>query len=362
MAQNELLCNEVFVAEIFMQTLSTRTRALALLTVLLFILTGHFSPLSAQLLLPLPQNFVTDSAHLFTDSEQRHLEEMLRNYEDSTSREILIVTVKDFAGYSVNAFATELANQWQIGKQSTNNGVLILLRPSKMPPLLLPETMNWEWEIFRQRNTNWDLGAELNSILSILWEDSTYQTHYQQRPLGDYGEGYIATGRGMEGALPDILCARIMHTVVAPFAIAHRYADGLEAGLCAIFTALTNEYITLEEGSQIREEESGFPVILLLIFGYLGLGLLSAFAKLLLQSFEHIIHYYSTPNLRKQYSFVGYWWPKTLQSAKRIIKQLPTILINILLLFLSRGSINGRNSSGGRRGGSFGGGGGGAHF
>lgn len=171
----------------------------------------------AQTLLPTPRNMVNDSAHLFSSEEEARIEYLLRAYRDSTTREIIVVTVNNFKGYDANSFATELGNQWGIGQRDVNNGVIVLLRPGKMPAIPLSSSVDTEWDTAREAYFTEDDSYPLYSFLSTLSDDSTYMASKINRPEGDYGEGYIATGRGMESSLPDVLAARIMRNVVAPF-------------------------------------------------------------------------------------------------------------------------------------------------
>ena len=92
---------------------------------------------------------INDSAHLFTPEENARIEGILRAYRDSTTREILVVTVNDFDGYDLNSFATELRNQWGIGKRDVNNGIIVLLRASNMPAIPLTPSLDSEWATAR---------------------------------------------------------------------------------------------------------------------------------------------------------------------------------------------------------------------
>ena len=207
------------------------------------------------------------------------------------------------------------------------------------------------------------------------------------RPEGDYGEGYIATGRGMESALPDVLAARIMRNVVAPFFAAHRYAEGTEAALYAIFESLAGDSTTISEvlGSQYQggeeSNDSTLEIFLFLLICYIVLSLIWGFFSILFQSIGHAVRYFTSKNLRSQHSFLSYWGRESWQSTKRVLRRLPSRLAILLLSVLSSLSSSGGGGSGSGSyrssgssssygggssfsggGGSFGGGGGGSRF
>jgi len=317
---------------------------------------------------------VNDSAHLFSSEENTRIEHLLRAYRNSTTREIVIVTVNNFKGYDANSFATELGNQWGIGQRDVNNGIIVLLRPGRMPAIPLSSSVDAEWESARNAYFTEEHSYFLYSFLNTLSDDSIYMESKMTRPEGDYGEGYIATGRGMESALPDVLAARIMRNVVAPFFAAHRYAEGTEAGLYAIFESLEGDATTVSEVLGYQEQgqenkDSILETVLALLICYILLSLIWAFFSILFQSIGHAVHYFSSKDLRSQHSFISYWRRESWLTTKRVLRRLPSHMAMLLLFILSHLSSGSSNSShGGRRssfsggGGSFGGGGGGSRF
>ena len=56
------------------------------------------------------------------------LEKVLVAFDDSTSNQITVVTVTSLDGYAVEEFALELGRKWGVGK-SINNGVVVLVKP-----------------------------------------------------------------------------------------------------------------------------------------------------------------------------------------------------------------------------------------
>jgi uncharacterized protein len=80
---------------------------------------------------PKPIGFTNDFALLFTKNQIKYLDKKIKAYENKTSIEIAIVTI-DSIGLTkenLNDFATQLLNEWGIGKKYKNNGMLILVSP-----------------------------------------------------------------------------------------------------------------------------------------------------------------------------------------------------------------------------------------
>ena len=203
----------------------------------------------------MPRNMVNDSAHLYTPAETERLETLLRGYRDSTGRDIVVVTVRDYQGHEVNDFATRLGNDWGVGQQRINNGIIFLIRASQMPPYTIPVSANQDISSWLETpREGLERIRHLPAFLERL-QETTSEDWREARPAGDYGEGYIATGRGMEGAIPDVLATRIMRNIVAPFCVSQRYAEGTEVGVYALIAALAGDEASI--ASLNAEEESG---------------------------------------------------------------------------------------------------------
>lgn len=74
---------------------------------------------------PNPPRLVNDFAGLMSAGNQQALEEKLVAYNDSTSTQICIVTVKSIGDYSIEDFAVRLGRKWGVGQKDKNNGILI---------------------------------------------------------------------------------------------------------------------------------------------------------------------------------------------------------------------------------------------
>jgi uncharacterized protein len=75
---------------------------------------------------PNPPKLVNDLAGVMSSDEVQRLEQKLVAYDDSTSNQIVVITVHTLDDYPIEEYATKLFRAWGIGNKKTNNGVLIV--------------------------------------------------------------------------------------------------------------------------------------------------------------------------------------------------------------------------------------------
>lgn len=143
---------------------------------------------------PNPPRLVNDFAGVFSRSQIFELEDTLARFAKRTSNQVTIVTVSDLGGMEASQFAFELGEKWGVGGSKNNNGVVILIKPK----------------------------------------------------TDTRGEAYIATGYGVEGALPDASCRRIVDNEMIPEFKNNDYYAGVVRALNVIMPVLANEY-SIEE-------------------------------------------------------------------------------------------------------------------
>jgi uncharacterized protein len=159
--------------------------------ILLILLT--FSVVNAQEIpkQPQPPHMVNDLAGIMTPEQVQQLESRLVAFNDSTSTQIAVVTLKSLNGYSAADMAQRIGHSWAIGQKKYNNGLVILIKP----------------------------------------------------PInGEKGEAFIATGYGLEGKLPDVICKRIVDEVMIPQFQKGDYVAGINAGALTAMKVATGEY------------------------------------------------------------------------------------------------------------------------
>ena len=72
------------------------------------------------------KGYVNDFADVLSPQYEQQLETKLREYEEKTTNEIAVVTVKNLNGESVEEYTINLAEQWKVGKAKEDNGVIFL--------------------------------------------------------------------------------------------------------------------------------------------------------------------------------------------------------------------------------------------
>lgn len=158
---------------------------------------------------PAVEGPVNDYAGIFSSEQVLRLQHMLVDFADSTSNQICVVTVNDLEGMDVGQYAIEIGLKWKVGSDDFNNGVVLLVKPK----------------------------------------------------IGDsYGEAFIAVGRGLEGAIPDIICHRIINEIAVPYFRNGDYYGGVQASCLKIMELADSEY------HSPYEEEDELAVFLAFIF------------------------------------------------------------------------------------------------
>jgi uncharacterized protein len=135
---------------------------------------------------------MVDYAGILTQEQLQALEQKLILLDDSTTTHVAVVVVPNLGNYDVADFNVKLLRAWGVGGKKNNNGVVLLIST---------ET------------------KKLN----------------------------IATGYGVEGALPDVTCKRIIDEVIIPAFKGNDYYRGINEGTNAIMQAVRGEYNTPRE-------------------------------------------------------------------------------------------------------------------
>lgn len=160
---------------------------------------------------PNPPRLVNDFTNTLTASDLSALENKLVAYDDSTSSQIAIVMMKSVGDYDISDYAFQLGEKWGIGGESNDNGVLILAAM-------------------------------------------------------DDRKVFIATGYGLEGALPDALAKRIVENLIKPNFRKEAYYEGLDEATTMIFKLASGEY----KAEDIESKgNSGGAIFMVLLFVFI---------------------------------------------------------------------------------------------
>jgi uncharacterized protein len=145
----------------------------------------NFDP--EKLLRQTPTQLVNDFTGTLTAGQLQALESKLVAFDDSTSTQIAVVIIPSLNGNEVADFNVQLGRAWGVGGKANNNGVILLIAKGD---------------------------RKLN----------------------------IATGYGVEGALPDITAKHIIDDIIVPNFKGDDYYRGIEEGTDAIILAVKGEY------------------------------------------------------------------------------------------------------------------------
>ncbi|WP_267426969.1 YgcG family protein [Methylobacterium sp. GC_Met_2] len=87
--------------------------------------------LAAELTFPTLTGRVVDAAGLLTPDQRHALEAKLKAHEDKTSDQVVVATVPNLQGTTIEDYANRLFRAWKLGQAKTNNGVLLLVAPQE---------------------------------------------------------------------------------------------------------------------------------------------------------------------------------------------------------------------------------------
>lgn len=172
---------------------------------------------------PPNDGFVTDTAGILSQEDHERLEQMLAEYRAETTNEIAVVIVPTLGGDPLMETAVEIGREWGVGTEANDNGIVLL----------------------------------------IAYEDR---------------EMFLATGYGLEGAVPDIVAKGIIDREISPLFRDGQYAAGIEAGFRALEKHIGGEYTAERYGNG----GEGMPAAGLAFFAFFLLfvvGFLSAFVE-----------------------------------------------------------------------------------
>lgn len=171
--------------------------------------------LNAQIEFPILRNYANDFTSTLTSAELSYLNNKLKNFDDSTSNQIVFLMISSLNGYPLEMYTYEVASRNKIGTAKNNNGVLFF----------------------------------------VAKDDRKMR---------------IEVGYGLEGALPDALASSILRNEVRPYFKRGNYFEGINAGIDAIISATKGEY---KKEKKEDEDDVKFPfvyimmiLILLLLF------------------------------------------------------------------------------------------------
>lgn len=169
---------------------------------------------------PTPARFVNDFARLLSDVEVATLETKLKNYQDSTSNQVVIVTTSSLNNYDIESYSYAIAKNWGIGQKEKNNGILITVAPN-------------------------------------------------ERKMR------IEVGYGLEGAIPDAVCKHIIREKMRPLFKNNLYFEGLDSATSNLIKYASGEY----KAEDIKEKQPKYVWWVVFIVIIMLISFISKFSR-----------------------------------------------------------------------------------
>ena len=143
---------------------------------------------AAEIIPPVPAQWFNDYARVVSPATATRLNQTLQDFERASSSQVLVaVFSKMESASSIEDYTVRVAQAWKVGRKEKNNGAVLFV-------------------------------------------------FVQDRKI------FIQVGYGLEGALPDGLCKRIIEDELKPRFRNNDFDGGLSAGVTAIIKATRGEY------------------------------------------------------------------------------------------------------------------------
>jgi len=139
---------------------------------------------------------VNDNAQILSESAKELLSDELKAHEDRTSNQVVVLTITSLQGESIEDYSNQVYNEWGLGQQDMDNGILIVVVP-------------------------------------------------------DERKMRIEVGYGLEGEMTDLLAGRIIREVMARRFREGDYDGGITEGALAVLNVLEGQ--ELAEGAYVDE-------------------------------------------------------------------------------------------------------------
>ena len=180
---------------------------------------------------PPPAKYFNDYAGVVSPATAAQLNQKLEQFErDASSQIVVAIFSKMQSDSSIDDYTVRVAQSWKVGQKDKNNG----------------------------------------AVLFVFIQDHKM---------------FLQVGYGLEGAMPDALCKRIIADEITPHFKAGDYNAGLTNGVNAILAAAKGEYkgtgrTVAEETFTMPPEDSNTPVLVgmfVIIGGFISLFIFSAY-------------------------------------------------------------------------------------
>ncbi|MFT4754807.1 MAG: hypothetical protein ACI85Q_002369 [Salibacteraceae bacterium] len=199
--------------------------------------------------IPKQDGFVVDQAHLFSSREIQALKSSLQAFSDTTSNQIVVVTMNDLQGYMPFEVATKIGVEWGVGQKGVDNGVIILIKPK------------------------------------------TAQSR---------GQVFIEPGYGLEGAIPDATAKMIVEKEMIPYFKQGDMFQGVLSAIGPIKALAVGEYNSDQYQKKSSGKVSWAPLLMIVVVFFFAM--LTRFRAARTYSVGHNLPFWTAMMLMNQSS------------------------------------------------------------
>ncbi|MBI4688870.1 MAG: TPM domain-containing protein [Nitrospirae bacterium] len=162
---------------------------------------------------------------MISPSAKAQLESELKNFEQTDSTQIVILTIPSLKGEAIEDFGIKVAESWKVGQKGKDNGIIFIAAK-------------------------------------------------QDRKMR------VEVGRGLEGSLTDLMTGRIIDLVVKPRFKRGDFDGGFIAGVTALIDASRGEF-KAEGDRRVKRRDTSSRFMTFLIFGAFVILFLGSISRIL---------------------------------------------------------------------------------
>lgn len=166
--------------------------------VLIYIIGGIQEVDATKLVTPTSKFYVNDYANLLTEDTKQYIIQTNQKLEEKTGAQIVVVTVQNLEGMTIEQYANELFRKFGIGDKDKNNGLLLLCS-------------------------------------------------YQDRKFR------VEVGYGLEGILNDGKTGRMQDEYIIPYLKKNQFNEGIRNGYTAFLNEVCKEYQVQIETEKVKK-------------------------------------------------------------------------------------------------------------
>lgn len=196
-------------------------RVSAAAPLLLWAVVGFAGLARAEFVVPPLDGPVMDQIGLMTAGDRRALSNTLVEMNRSGKAQIQVLIVRDLGGEPIESVSIRVFDAWKLGQAKQDNGVLFLVSRAD-------QKMRFE------------------------------------------------VGRGLEGAIPDVVAKRILADQVAPLFRAGRFSEGIVLGVSEIMQLADKEFADTRPLAQESRGGRDFFIIFLIVVVFIVLNIMRA--------------------------------------------------------------------------------------